>query len=214
MFKRLNTGGENLSAQQIRNSSIRLLNPDFNDFIISMSRNDDFVSCTQYLSYEQKLEAYDQELVLRFFALKNDRANFVHGVTDFLTEYMESVSDQELGKNKNFDYVNEQDVFEKTFKILAKSIGEYSFGSASKTHKIARVFGIYHFEAITIGLQSILALLDNSNGEQMTELEGIIRAIKLNPDFVTITTGGGKNSKGQMKNRIEFVEGKLKEKFK
>ena len=35
MFKRLNTGGEKLSEQEIRNSTIRLLDNKFNDFIIN-----------------------------------------------------------------------------------------------------------------------------------------------------------------------------------
>ena len=38
MFKRLNTGGQILSDQQIRNCTIRLLDPTFNDFIIELSK--------------------------------------------------------------------------------------------------------------------------------------------------------------------------------
>jgi hypothetical protein len=213
MFKRLNTGGNNLSPQQIRNSSIRLLDPTFNDFIIKLSREENFKFCSQYLSYEQTLEAYDQELVLRYFALKNDRENFIHGVADFLTEYMESVSDLELGRNRNFDYAEEQMNFEKTFKVLANSIGERSFGYANKSGKIVRGFGIYQYEAFTIGLQSIIERLDADSEEQMTLLMETIKNIKLDPNFISLTTGGGKNSKGQMRARIDFVVEKLKEVF-
>jgi hypothetical protein len=213
MFKRLNTGGNNLSPQQIRNSSIRLLDPTFNDFIIRMSKEEHFKICTQYLSYEQTLEAYDQELVLRFFALKNDQENFVHGVADFLTEYMESVSDLELGRNRSFDYAVEQVNFEKTFEVLANSISEHSFGYANKAGKIVRGFGIYQYEAFTIGLQSIVDTLDAGSEVQMTMLNGTIRNIKLDPVFISLTTGGGKNSKGQMKARIGFVKDKLMEAF-
>jgi uncharacterized protein with ParB-like and HNH nuclease domain len=214
MFKRLNTGGNILSPQQIRNSSIRLLDSTFNDFIIKMSKNKDFEFCTQYLSYEQTLEAYDQELVLRFFALKNDRPNFTHSVADFLTDYMESVSDTELGRNINFNYLLEQSVFEKTFKVLAISIGEHSFGYTNKSrNNLIRGFGIYHYEAFTIGLQCILDKLNESDTEQMLLLQNVIRQIKLDPAFINLTTGGGKNSRGQMNARIDFVENKLKEAF-
>lgn len=214
MFKRLNTGGNILSPQQIRNSSIRLLDSSFNDFIIKMSNDENFKICTQYLSYEQTLEAYDQELVLRFFALKNDRINFIHGVADFLTEYMESVSDLEFGRNKDFNYILEQLSFEKTFKILASSIGELSFGYANRTGNIVRGFGIYQYEAFTIGLQSVVDNLDTADAHQMSLLANTIKGIKLDPAFISITTGGGKNSKGQMKTRIQFVEQKFEEIFK
>ena len=54
-----------------------------------MSEVDDFKECTSGMTPARRLSAFDQELVLRFFALKNRRARFKHEVTDFLTEYME-----------------------------------------------------------------------------------------------------------------------------
>tara|TARA_R110002020_G_scaffold250517_3_gene464573 strand:- start:53 stop:697 length:645 start_codon:yes stop_codon:yes gene_type:complete len=210
MFKRLNTGGENLSPQQIRNSSIRLLNADFNDFIIRMSKDLNYKNCTQYLSYEQQLEAYNEELVLRFFALKNDRENFVHGVSDFLTEYMESVSDQELGRNKHFNYSLEEVTFKKTFEVLSLSIGEYAFGYANRSKNLVRGFGIYQYEAFTIGIQCVLDKLNSSDHVQMKKLQAEITSIKKELAFIALTTGGGKNSRGQLKQRVEFVEEKLR----
>jgi len=70
MFKRLNTGGEQLSDQQLRNCTIRLLDPVFNDFIIELSKNDDFQLCTETLTDDRRIAAYDQELVLRFLPLR------------------------------------------------------------------------------------------------------------------------------------------------
>ncbi|HUN59057.1 MAG TPA: DUF262 domain-containing protein, partial [Candidatus Binataceae bacterium] len=89
MFKRLNTGGELLSEQQLRNCTIRLLNSEFPDFLIRMSEVEDFKECTSGMTQARRLSAFDQELVLRFFALKNRRDQFKHEVSDFLTEYME-----------------------------------------------------------------------------------------------------------------------------
>ncbi|MBZ5623614.1 MAG: DUF262 domain-containing protein [Acidobacteriia bacterium] len=93
MFKRLNTGGQLLTAQQIRNCTIRLLDPTFNDFVARLSRTEPFIQTTEGLSQQSRLEAFDQELVLRFFAMKNYRHAFKHDVGDFLTKYMEAVSD-------------------------------------------------------------------------------------------------------------------------
>ena len=102
MFKRLNTGGELLSEQQVRNSTIRMLSSQFPDFIIAMSKIEPFLDCTEYLTQERLITGFDQELVLRFFALKNRRDRFKHEVSDFLTEYMENIADQKI--SESFDY--------------------------------------------------------------------------------------------------------------
>ena len=49
MFKRLNTGGEQLSEQEIRNCTIRLLGEGFNNFIVKLCRNNDFRECIEPL---------------------------------------------------------------------------------------------------------------------------------------------------------------------
>ncbi len=214
MFKRLNTGGQLLSAQQMRNCTIRLLSSKFNDFINSLSHVESFALCIQNITDEQRLDAYDQELVLRFFALKNDRDRFKHDVSDFLTEYMESVSEPDFEKQREFNYEAEKIVFEKTFEVLAKSLGELAFGYANRNRtNITRSFGIYHYEAITLGIQSILHLLNPEDAEQMSRFHQVLRDIKLNQQFINHTTGGGKNSRGQMKTRVEFVENMLKDFF-
>src|ERR1700722_15048016 len=70
MFKRLNTGGENLSEQEIRNSSVRLLKDGaiFMSFLSELSSTADFKTCTQTLTEEAVRQRFHQELVLRFFA--------------------------------------------------------------------------------------------------------------------------------------------------
>ena len=130
MFKRLNTGGELLSEQQLRNCTIRLLDSVFPDFLIKMSKTDWFKECTRALTQERKLSAFDQELVLRFLALKNRRDKFKHEVSDFLTEYMENVADAQ--HPEGFDYPAEEARFTKTFEALQKTLSEHSFAFANR----------------------------------------------------------------------------------
>lgn len=210
MFKRLNTGGLLLTDQQLRNCTIRLLDPKFNDFIIKLSKNSNFSDCIESLNQERLLGSYDQELVLRFFALKNYRDYFSHDVRDFLTEYMEIVSDPatepDTAKHIPFDYEMEECVFSKTFLVLQKTLGEHAFSPANQTRtKLTRNFAIYHFEAFTIGLQSILDEIDPENKEIIAKLKTIFKSIKFNDEFIRLTTGGGKNSRGPLRDRIEFV---------
>jgi len=211
MFKRLNTGGEALTAQQLRNCTIRLLDPKFNDFVIDLADNNaDFKSCIETISEEQMYGAYDKELVLRFFALKNWLSRFKHDVADFLTEYMESVSDPD--STEVFNYEKEKAIFGKTFSVLAGALGSRAFSRANKTQDgLIRAFGIYHFEAFCVGIQSHLDKFDVTSDVGRQKAQSVLTSIKLNPDFIALTTGGGKNSPGPLKERINFVSEKLQE---
>lgn len=211
MFKRLNTGGELLSDQQLRNCTIRLLDPTFNDFIIELSGSDDFKTCTEPLTDERRNAAYDQELVLRFFAFKNYREKFRHDVKDFLTEYMEAVSepDEQL---RTFDYDAQRAAFMKTFQVLGQTLGERAFSYPNRQRTdLTRSFSVYHFEAFTIGLQSRLDVIDPADEQLNRRLTDILRQIKLEPEFIRITTGGGKNSPGPLNERIGFVQRRIEE---
>lgn len=210
MFKRLNTGGAILSEQQMRNCTIRLLDPAFNDFIIELSKTDDFKLCTETLTEDRKLAAFDQELVLRFFAFRNDRNSFRHDVADFLTEYMEGVSEPEEENRIAFDYDEQRDVFLKTFQVLGRTLGSAAFSFANRVRDaLTRSFSVYHFEAFTVGIQSRLGLIDVNDAALIKRLAETFKAIKLDPQFIRITTGGGKNSPGPLNERIGFVEGRM-----
>jgi hypothetical protein len=208
MFKRLNTGGQLLSDQQVRNCTIRLLDAKFNDFIIRLSQENVFKTCINTLSQEKILASVDQELVLRFFALKNHKARFKHDVNDFLTEYMEAVSDPQ--GQVQFDYSSEEQVFLKTFTVLCHTLGENAFAYANKQRNgLVRGFGVYHFEAFTIGLQPCLDRIDTEDEALMKKLGEVFKEIKLDQEFIGHTTGGGKNSPGPLNDRIKFVTEKV-----
>jgi len=208
MFKRLNTGGELLSEQQLRNCTIRLLDPKFNDFIIELSKDVNFKKCIEPVTLDRLNAAFDQELVLRFFAFKNDQASFVHDVSDFLTDYMEQVSDSE--RKVVFDYDAEKATFFKTFAVLAATLAESAFSYANTAAtKFTKGFSVYHFEAITVGIQAHLGRFEVGNAVQMAALNEQLRAVKLDKDFIQATTGGGKNSPGPLSQRIGFVRDRL-----
>jgi len=208
MFKRLNTGGQLLTPQQLRNCTIRLLDPKFNDFIIALSSNEAFRTTTGSLTKESQLGAFDQELVLRFFAMKNARGSFKHDVGDFLSEYMEQVSDPETAVQ--FDFDAQRAIFERTFAVLAAALGDQAFTYANKARSaLTHGFSVYHFEAITLGIQSRIDIIDPGNAVQVEKLKDVLTKIKLDAEFVRITTGGGKNSPGQLAERIAFVQTKV-----
>ncbi|ACL18708.1 protein of unknown function DUF262 [Desulfitobacterium hafniense DCB-2] len=210
MFKRLNTGGEKLSAQEIRNCTIRLLNDDFNKFIMQMSNNPDFQQCISNISDDKKEQKYDQELVLRYFAYKNYRAKYVHDVGDFITEYMEDVSDPQKTEVM-FNYEDEKLNFEKTFKLLNRVLGEYVFSGTNDKGNLINRFLTYHYEAFSIGIQPYLEKIDVEDSDMIGRLRKAFTEIKNDKEFKRITTGGGKNYSSPLNNRIDFVSRKVAE---
>jgi hypothetical protein len=212
MFKRLNTGGAGLSPQQIRNCAVRMLSNEFPDFIVDLSKNVDFQICTDGLTIERILAAVNEELVLRFFALKNNREMFKHDVSDFLTEYMEGVADP--AHAGAFNYRDERAVFEKTFALLASALGDKAFAFRNKAgNDLSAGFSIYHFEAISVGLQAVIEKIAVDNLGQIERLGRELKAVKLDEEFVRMTSGGGKNSPGLLAQRIGRVEEVLQNAF-
>lgn len=203
MFKRLNKGGSVLSEQEIRNCTIRLLDNTVNKFLIECSANPDFAKTVSPVNQQRMEERFDQELVLRFFAFKNWRQNYVHEVGEFLTDYMEAVADS-TNTDVVLDYAAEKRVFEKTFSVLNVAMGDDAYAIVDRRGRTLP-FGVYHFEAFSLGLQSHLDVLDSGNSDQMQKLSECLWAIKRDEGFRDITTGGGKNFLNPLNQRIEFV---------
>lgn len=210
MFKRLNTGGALLSEQEIRNCTIRLLDNRFNQFIIDCSQDENFLECISCVGSEQIDKKFDQELVLRFFAFKNWSEKYTHEIGSFLTEYMEGVTD--AMKGIAFDYEAERNAFQKTFRVLRGCLGSESFYMVVKRSSGTQSkypFSVLHYEAFTLGMQSHLDGIDADDTVQMEKLKAAATSIKNDDDFIRLTTGGGKNTKGSLAKRVQFVSERI-----
>lgn len=203
MFKRLNTGGAILSDQEVRNCTIRLLSDTFNNFLDELASNPDFRTCTDFVSPNKKEQMFLSELVLRFFAFKNNRDKYKHIVSEFLTDYMEDVSDPQA-TGPRFDYAAERPVFEKTFAVLNAALGAEAFRSAQADGQLGP-FSVLLFEAFSLGIQESIATLDPSNQASMAKLGEQIRALKVDPTFRKDTTGGGLNDPNPLHRRITLA---------
>lgn len=213
MFKRLNTGGEELSKHEVRNATIRLLSNDFNQFIINRSKNDDFRYCTETLTEKSRKEKFDQELVLRFFAFKNAGSVYRHDIAEFMTDYMEAISDP--AGSDQFNYQVEKEVFDKTFRIIRvlgdlTQFGPRILGTMARNGEPRWQFSVYHFEGIILGMQPILDQVDLEDSEQMRRLADVVKAGKSDQRFLD-ATGGGKNDRISLKARVNFFSERFAE---
>lgn len=203
MFKRLNTGGAILSDQEVRNCTIRLLSDTFNNFLDELASNSAFITCTDFVSQNKKDQMFLSELVLRFFAFKNKRDEYKHIVSEFLTDYMEHVSDPQATAPR-FDYATERPLFEKTFAVLNAALGSEAFRSAQADGQLGP-FSVLLFEAFSLGIQESIATLDPGNHASMTRLREQIRTLKVDVTFRKDTTGGGLNDPNPLRRRIALA---------
>lgn len=149
---------------------------------------------------------FDQELVLRFYAFKNNRSIYKHDVGPFIDNFAERISGAD-DPPAPFDYASEESTFLKTFKVLAASTAELSFTFANKSGtELTRGFSAYHFEGVTLGLQASLSSLDPSDSRQMANLKQTLTNARLSAAFKSVSSGGGRNSPGPLKDRIELIE--------
>jgi hypothetical protein len=203
MFKRLNTGGSLLSPQEIRNCSVRMLGTDgtqFYQFLQELAQKEHFLECTQTLSQSDLDQRGDEELVLRFFALKNGEGLFKGSVRDWLDDYMESV----LIHGAEFIYPDEERDFDSLFGFLAQVAGRDAFVKFRGTSPIGGLAPAY-FEAVTMGTYEALKQIAGKDKVQLKA--AIVRAVQRD-DFRAVT-GPGANRKDRLRRRIEIVRDAL-----
>ncbi len=182
MFKRLNTGGELLSAQEIRNCTIRLLDSEALNFIEKCSQNPDFINVIKIIGKDDIKKKYDQELVLRFLAIKNDIGDYRYPVTEFLTRYLENITNHEV----DFDYSKEEELFNRTFAFISQNLGEDIFSSKTKNGNMKNDFVTYLYDGITI---AIAGLIDRIKENDCEKIVSKINEIKYGDEIQSYKTG-------------------------
>ena len=124
LFQRLNTGGSMLSDQEVRNSILVMMNPDFYRWLRQLSEDPNFSACVA-LSDRAVEEQYDMELVLRFIVFRAMVPALFANLGDlgeFLTDKAKA-----LAQDKTFDLKREEAAFRETFGILASVLGDDAF---------------------------------------------------------------------------------------
>lgn len=201
MFKRLNTGGELLSAQEIRNCTIRLLGSKGIEFLDECSKNEDFRAVVKRIGEDKFKSKYDQELVLRFFAVKNDLEDYRYPVTEYLTRYLEKITTGEL----EFDYKKEKQIFCDTFRFINNEIGEAVFSGKTASGTIKQEFILYFFDGISVPLASFIECIQSCKNPQ--KIKTAIEKVKYSQELQSYKTG----SVNGIKNRIELFKKEVQE---
>lgn len=186
LFERLNTGGITLHPQEIRNC---VYVGEFNDFIKLCAQNSNFRSVVKMTKNSEKTGNLE-ELVLKFFAYYEERNSFVHGVKEFLNDYM-------ANKTKSFkNYKELKNIFEQTFDSLNSNLPEGIVRGSRKN-----ITPIVLFEAISVG-----------TADAITEKKPIIQSKlvrMLDDQKLKELTTGATNSRSKLIERINLVKNSI-----
>jgi hypothetical protein len=150
LFQRLNTGGSQLSPQEVRNCILVMLNRNFYTWLRGLADYETFKACAA-LSDRPIEEAYDTELALRFVIFSRIGIDDLKNVGDvgiFLTERTRQIS-----TDPAFDQALYERAFKKTFDTLERTVGANAFkrfNLAKNRHEGG--FLLSQYEVVALGL--------------------------------------------------------------
>ncbi len=189
LFKRLNSGGTKLNPQEIRNAIFRGIDTRLNELLLKLSCDNRFRELTN-LSPKKKMELYDQELILRFFAFLDNAENINKNTENYLNEFMEKAV-----KDPDFDYDLYENRFDQVLDILTNLSNPSIFRNSRS------LFVPAEFEGITIGIAQNINRFSTNPKLLQTKID----ELKLDADFKRYS-GSASNSKSRIKNRLIRVQ--------
>ena len=201
MFKRLNAGGSPAEAHEVRNASLRIVGQPgeaFLQFLERCSSRPSFQDVTDTLSEQAKRRLGRQELVLRFFALKNSVDTYKGSISDWLDEYSEAV----VTGRAAFDYTQETLTFDRLFTILDEKLGPEAFLKHKNNRALGGLAPAY-FDAVTIGLLPLVDRLAAATPEQAKDI--LNQAVGHENDDFRENVGPGANAVPRLLRRIAEV---------
>ncbi|MCA8990709.1 MAG: DUF262 domain-containing protein [Planctomycetaceae bacterium] len=185
LFQRLNTGGSDLTDQEIRNAMLVAVNPNFFRWLQDLADSDDFRNCV-LLSERQFDERYDLELVLRFLLLRKLTIRQLRQIGD-LGEFL---TDEMMKYLEGFEERREEDefAFRQTFSILASELAENAFRKYdSSKRKFVGGFLISGYECVALGIAYHVELNEEWRPENLKQK---IKSMWASSVFTTSTGSG------------------------
>lgn len=168
LFQRLNTNGSELTAQEIRNCLMLMINKEFYSDFVEMSDNELFKEIID-ISDKNKQEQFEKDLITRYLVARNsnlDRINSQEDIKKFLTEQIIT-----LMNNEEIDMDKEKLDFKETVKILNETLGKDSFKKYyEEKGEFEGSFSLSVYEAILCGISENTDKWNSENLEEKVKL--------------------------------------------
>ncbi|EES51178.1 DUF262 domain-containing protein [Clostridium botulinum] len=179
LFQRLNTNGAELTAQEIRNCLMIMIDKNFYSDIEKVcedSRFKNVISLSERLLKEQ----YDKELVVRYIVAKNknlDGVNSNEDIGKYLTDkILDIVADNNYSMKKDIDELN------RTINLLDQALGSDSFKKSNpdKNNKFEGQFSLSSYESILVGISENIQYWESNQSLLMEKIKSVYKSIEYN----------------------------------
>ena len=188
LFQRLNTGGSDLSEQEVRNCLLIMIDPEAYKKLVDVSNITEFknaISITDRL-YDQR---YDMELLIRLIFLANiDDGDFkgISDISSYLTNNISRIT------TSVFDWNKENDNIKKSFSLIFDVLGDNSFNKYDRDNdKYKGGFQISLYELIATGVYRLV-----KRGVDDDKIKNLIDSVsKLAPYNSTFNKYSGSGTK-------------------
>lgn len=199
MFKRLNTGGSLLSAQEIRNCSSRMIEggDKFYEAIQALANDNNFKESTRRLPNSSVEKRGDEELVLRYFAVTDYRDGFKGNIEEWLDGLMEEY----LFARKPFALSRNGQRFRDVFRLIYDKLSDQAFTRFSDSGESTGRLAPAYFEAVVAAFDQHYDLLANIPGADLKER---LQEAFDSQEFKD-ATGPGANTIAKLNQRIEVA---------
>lgn len=201
LFQRLNTGGSELSDQEVRNCVLLMINREFFLWMQQLADSPDFANCLTLTGRKQQ-ERYDLELVVRFLVMANLKPGMAgpRDLGEFLTDEV-----VELAKDSEYDQTTVGARFFGVMRLLSDWMGSDVFlPYRPDRDAFSGGFSVAAFEAVTYGVGENLAAweaLSPEDGKAL--LLDRVKAMWQDDEHWRAQTGTGIRAE----NRLPFVIG-------
>ncbi|MGF1476976.1 MAG: DUF262 domain-containing protein [Geminicoccaceae bacterium] len=204
MFKRLNTGGSLLSAQEIRNCSSRMVEggEEFYGVLQSLAIHDTFAKSIVRLPQTAREQKADEELVLRFFALYFAQDIYKGNIEEWLDAYMEKIL---FGKTE-FQIESSSKIFRECFDTIFDKFGDQAFTRFNDNGEAIGRLAPAYFEAVCGAVSRNIEFIKSLAAEQAIAR---LRSAFADENFKQ-STGPGANTIPKLATRIDVVTTYLK----
>lgn len=167
LFQRINSGGTKLSAQELRNCLLIMLNKDFFNFCQELCSFSPFRN-TIPLSEKLMSERYDMEIIIRYLVYRYSNLDEIKGnedINDFITDQIIKIVEE-----KSVNYDSEREIFHRTFMYLDRLLSENSFKKFDASSlKFKGPFLISSFEALIVGISENIQDIEKKEDQQIVE---------------------------------------------
>jgi hypothetical protein len=188
LFNRLNTGGSELTDQEIRNAIFRGVSKEFNAFLRRSAEIPEFTNLI-HPTERQKEQLYMDELVLRFCSLYDFKGELSENISQHMTSYMKIA----VAKPENITAL--ENVFKEVIKVLAP-IGKEVFRGSNN------VFSTSLYDCVTIGISKYITRYSK---ERTDIVISKIEELKASDNFKK-SSGSASASKSRILKRIEVAD--------